>query len=557
VLQDLVQLVLNILFLGLLINKKKIMKINNIWLLAILFIGLTACESDDDSLADPIVEDQDLVDGPTPVYTSGTADFSTFVSLGNSLTAGYSDGALFARGQKESFPNILSQQFALAGGGVFTQPLINDNVGGLLLGGTPIAGPRLIFNPATQTPGPISGTPSTDITNVIAGPYNNMGVPGAKSFHLLAPGYGNIANFPAAANPYFIRMASTPNATILEDALAQNPTFFSLWIGNNDVLGYATSGGDGSDPITDQVTFDGAMTALVSSLTANSTNGIIANIPNVADTPYFTTVPYAPLDPTNPSFGPQIPTLNLVFGALNPIFQAIDPSRVIMFSQTAASPVVIQDETLTNIAPQIAGALGASPTFPTFISQFGLDGSDPAVVQLAAGLLANLYGQSRQATPNDLIVLPSSSIIGTVNQITADALVQAGLPAAVAGQFSTEGVTLPLADKWVLLPSEQTEIENATTAFNQTIANLATQFDLAFFDVNTFFSSVASNGFQAGSAFMTADYVTGGTFSLDGVHPSPRGYSVISNQMIGIINTKYGSNLPTVNPVDYTGLYID
>jgi hypothetical protein len=28
--------------------------------------------------------------------------------------------------------------------------------------------------------------------------------------------------------------------------LAQAPTFFSLWIGNNDVLGYATTGGDGS-----------------------------------------------------------------------------------------------------------------------------------------------------------------------------------------------------------------------------------------------------------------------------------------------------------------------
>lgn len=542
------------------------MKINNIWLLAFLLLGLTACESDDDSLADPIVEDQDTLQGPLPTYTSGTADFSTFVSVGNSLTAGYSDGALFARGQKESFPNILSQQFALAGGGTFTQPLMNDDIGGFLLGGSPVLDPvtgenlfkpRLIFDAANQTPILASGSSSTDITNVNPGPYNNMGVPGAKSYHLLAPGYGDINNFPAAANPYFVRMASTPGTTVIGDAMALNPTFFSLWIGNNDVLGYATNGGDDTDAITDQNTFDAAMTGLVSTLTSNNSEGIISNIPNVTDTPYFTTVPYAPLDPTNPSFGPQIPTLNSVFGALNPIFQAIDPSRVIVFSQTAASPVVIQDETLPNIAPQINGALMASATFPAFISQFGLDGSNPIVVQTAAGLLANLYGQSRQATPNDLLVLPSRTIIGTVNQTTADALVLAGLPAAVAGQFSTEGVTLPLADKWVLLPSEQTEIANATTAFNQTIANLATQYDLAYFDVNTFFSGVAASGYQAGNAFMTADYVTGGTFSLDGVHPSPRGYAVIANQMIGIINAKYGSNLPTVNPVDYRGLYLD
>jgi hypothetical protein len=31
--------------------------------------------------------------------------------------------------------------------------------------------------------------------------------------------------------------------------MSQKPTFFSLWIGNNDVLGYATTGGDGTDQL--------------------------------------------------------------------------------------------------------------------------------------------------------------------------------------------------------------------------------------------------------------------------------------------------------------------
>jgi hypothetical protein len=35
------------------------------------------------------------------------------------------------------------------------------------------------------------------------------------------------------------------NGTSVGYAVAQAPTF-SLWIGNNDVLGYATTGGDGS-----------------------------------------------------------------------------------------------------------------------------------------------------------------------------------------------------------------------------------------------------------------------------------------------------------------------
>ena len=50
------------------------------------------------------------------------------------------------------------------------------------------------------------------------------------------------------ANPYYARMATSATATVLGDAMAQSPTFFTLSeIGGNDVLGYATSGGVGVD----------------------------------------------------------------------------------------------------------------------------------------------------------------------------------------------------------------------------------------------------------------------------------------------------------------------
>ena len=105
-------------------------------LLLLIFIGFTACESDDDST--PVVQ--------LPALTAGDADFSNFVSLGASFTAGFTDGALFLASQENSFPNILSQQFANTGGGTLTQPLMADNVGGLLFGGNQIANPRLFFN---------------------------------------------------------------------------------------------------------------------------------------------------------------------------------------------------------------------------------------------------------------------------------------------------------------------------------------------------------------------------------------------------------------------------
>src|SRR4051812_8292807 len=66
--------------------------------------------------------------------TSGEADFSKYISLGNSLTSGYRDNALYIDGQNESYPNIIAGQMKLAGGGNFVQPLMADNNGGLLLG---------------------------------------------------------------------------------------------------------------------------------------------------------------------------------------------------------------------------------------------------------------------------------------------------------------------------------------------------------------------------------------------------------------------------------------
>ena len=67
------------------------------------------------------------------VYEAGQADFSKFVSVGNSLTSGFADNALYIEGQQNSFPNIMAQQFELVGGGEFNQPLVNDNFGGLLI----------------------------------------------------------------------------------------------------------------------------------------------------------------------------------------------------------------------------------------------------------------------------------------------------------------------------------------------------------------------------------------------------------------------------------------
>ncbi len=512
-------------------------------MLSAVLIGFTACNNDDSN---------EVVIEATPELNVADLNLSNYVAVGASFTAGFSDNALFKASQEKSFPKILSEQFAQGGGGSFTQPLMNDNFGGLAVGGTRITEPRLVFGGAGPVAlesliGPVTVTTDIAINNP-SGPFNNLGVPGAKSFHLLAPGYGNLANFPAAANPYFIRMTgTTPNASVLEMAMAQSPTFFSLSeIGGQDVLGYALSGGESNpdasnySPITPSAVFEASYTALVDGLTANGAKGVVANLPYITSLPHFTTVPHKPLDPSNPDFGPQIPLLNSIFGALNQIYDGLgQPNRKVVFSETVASAVVIRDETLADVSAQLEGALNASPTFPAFIGQFGLpEEAAPMVAQL----LGQAYGQTRQATEEDLLVLTSSSVIGTVNTSSVAALMGAGLSQQLAGQFSIEGITLPLADKWVLLPSEQNEIKAATDAYNATIQSVADAKGLALVDFKSILQKASTVGISDGDFILTTALVRGGLVGLDGIHLTSRGYAVMANKFLAAIDAKYGSN---------------
>ena len=511
--------------------------------LSLLTLGMVACEND---LVQDLRDRNDNSGEPLPELTAGSADFSNYVSIGASFTAGFTDNALFIASQENSFPNIMASKFANIGGGIFNQPMMNDNFGGLAVGGNRITDPRLVFGGAGPVPleavvGPV--TVSTDIAlNNPTGPFNNLGIPGAKSFHLVAPGYGNLANFPAAANPYAVRVTgNAPNASILELAMAQNPTFFSISeVGGNDVLGYALSGGDGSNPITDTPTFNASLNALVAGLTSTGAKGVIGNLPNITSLSHFTTVPYAPLDPTNETFGPLIPTLNGIFGQINLVYEALgQPERAIVFSETSASPVVIKDESLVDISAQMAAAFNASPTFPAFIQSLGLPA---AAAPLVANLLGATYGQTRQATAEDLLVLPSSSVIGTVNSDFYAFLTNQGIPATLAGQFSVEGITYPLDDKWVLLPSEQAEIAMATQEYNATISNVASTNNLALVDLNSILEQASTTGIMFDDYNMNTDLVFGGLVSLDGVHLTARGYALMANSFLEAIDATYGSN---------------
>lgn len=485
-------------------------------------------------------------------FNQGTADFSNYVALGNSLTAGFIDGTLVRTAQENSYPSLLSQSMNFAGANnSFNIPLTVDDIGGLTLGGNPIPGfeNRLVLNESLGIER-LAGTSSNEVTNNLAsqGPFQNLGIPGAKSFQLLFPGFGNLSGLatdPISANPFYIRFANE-NESVLANAMAQDPTFFTLWIGNNDALTFASAGG-AADELTDPSDFATFYGALLQGLTANGAQGIVANVPSVTDLPFFTVVPPAPLAPRNAdgsltAFGQQIPTLNQTYGLLNQIFTQVGASeRIITFTDTEANPVVIRDTDLADLSAVITGAIQNTP------------GVDPSIVALAP-ILGQQYGQARQLGADELITLPASSVIGTVNNARLAELISFGVPPETAGQFSVNGVTLPMESNLILTRNELLEISSSINAYNQSIDAVAAQFGVPVIDMNTFFSDVTNTGISFSGSTFTTTFVTGGLFSLDGIHPTEKGYAVVANIFIDEINNAYNSNLPTVDVNNFPGV---
>ena len=503
-----------------------------LFLVALTFV---ACTSNDDETGTEV-----------PV-SPGTADFSKYVALGDSFAAGFSDNALFELGQETSYPAIMAGQFSAVGGGSFTIPYMIDNIGGFSSGGVQITSKRLYFGKAINSdfdePLQVSGVPGTDVSAVLTGGFSNLGIPGAKCIHLVMPGY-------ALGNPYFKRFASSSTTTVLADALAQEPTFFSLWIGGNDVLGYALAGGDPTvNPITPTagaigVGFDASYNSLVDNLTSGGRKGVIANIPYITALPQFTylkpslvdTFKYFPdgdekLKTRVTSAGDiaTINTINSILGFLDQVLTAYGQgSRISTLSSAsgATNPVLLKDETLVDFGAQITGAAQASGN---------------AQLMALANYLGATFGKVRQTAEGDLIPLGSAGVIGT----------PATLPPGVPSTLGAYGITYPLEDKHVLIPTEIAEIISATNEFNTIIKAAADAKGLAFVDAKATMDKLVTQGIASNGFTFQSTFVTGATFSLDGVHPSPRGYALIANKFIEAINSTYGA---TLKPVD-VGLY--
>ena len=466
-------------------------------LLSVFMLALWSCETD-------VVNPDEVYPDPYLDIDSGDADFSTYVAMGEGITAGMTDNSLFMAGQMNSYPNIMAGVMSMAGGGEFTQPYTNDNVGGMLVGGNQVWGPRLFFNGAG--PATVSGNISNEATSTMPGPYNNMAFPFVNGIHMVAPGYGSLAGLAAgAANPWFVRSASSDGATVLGDAAGQMPSFVTVMPGN-DFYAYAAFGASGGGGTMLDLTSPQGMLvgvgATLQTLGAMVPSGVVTTLPDPTNTPQWNTVPWnsIPLDQaTADQLNAQLAAPYNGAVAAAALFGIISPEEAALrFVNPVAGQngVLIDDESLTLID---LSALGG-PVLPNI----------------------------RQANANDKIGLFALPILGTPVDPTNPALIM--------------GVSVPLPDAMTLMGSEISDIQSQLATANAAISASVPN-GWALFDLGGLYNEVVTTGVFEDDFNMTGDLVFGGFFSLDGYNPTSRGSALIAKKMMEAIDATWGSNL--------------
>ena len=200
--------------------------------------------------------------------------FNRYVSMGNSITAGVQSGGINDSTQSQSYAVLLAR----AMGSPFFVPFMNKP-------GCPPPITNVFAQPAPTRVG--GGTATTCALRKSQSPpppfISNTAVPSAEVIDI----YNNLD---ATSNANSLTQFFLGGLTQAQMMRRAQPTFVSVWIGNNDVLGAATNAANGGDStlITPVATFQGNYTTLLDTLAAAAPRGaVLIGVANVTAIPFF------------------------------------------------------------------------------------------------------------------------------------------------------------------------------------------------------------------------------------------------------------------------------
>jgi lysophospholipase L1-like esterase len=390
--------------------------------------ALYACTSDADVL------------GPTPVDPL----FSNFVAIGNSITAGFQSDGINDSTQQRSYALFLAKQAmrtrysypSLAMPGC-KPPISNTQTG------------DRVSNTVTCA---LRNVPRVNGVAVAPSSLNNVAVPGLGTADVTALGTD-------APRNNALTQLILGGKTMVQKALEVQPTFATIWMGNNDILAPALGGlPAGATPVS---TFIANYAKMMNEFTtgAPGVKGVLIGVVQVTGVP-------------------------LLFRA-----------------------AVLQDPQAIAAATQVAGR-------PVFL--------DPV----------SCTGEGLQA----LIAVPY--IIAIRDR-----------PAAVPGIVfcAKQGGSPDPGDIGILDVEEQATVTNLINGYNAYIKAKADTAGFAYWDPNPLFAQLHTTGaIPPFPNFGSTTQTFGQYISLDGIHPSTLAHQTIANELISVINTKYGTKLAPI-----------
>ncbi len=428
---------------------------------------------------------------PTHVVDAGTADFTKFITIGDGHAAGYMDDGLSLNGQKNSLGAILQQQLMTVGAPVIEMPWMPDQNIGLSANGLS----RLILGYKTDCQGISSLSPVRySLQGEAAAFLTSAYDPSKKYTNFGVPG---------------LRMIDMVSSAFGNINLPQHNAFFARM--SKDQFNLPGSGNFSS---VQENIFDGGYPTFCS---------IYLGIEDV--------LPYARSGATQ-----------------NPM------------SPLAGFPGVGFEESLTQLCEQLYSqhVKAAIATIPN-ISDWPFFNTIPyngltLDAEKAASLnqIYNPIGISFVVGSNPFMVAdPNAGMFGVRPAVPGEKiLLTAPLDSVKCNQM---GSIFPFRNEFVLTADELATIQSRIEVFNAVIRQKATTYGFALVETGDFYEKLTT-GFTYNGASLSAKFVSGGAFSLDGIHLNPRGNALLANEFIKAINKKFTAKIPLINALNYNAI---
>jgi lysophospholipase L1-like esterase len=366
--------------------------------------------------------------------------FTSYVAIGNSITAGFQSGGINDSTQKQSYALLLARSM----GTRYAYP-------GLAMPGCPPPIANFQTQAVVGQPPATSSTCNFRTPISITDALNNVAVPGIASAD-------PDAQTPPAQHANPLVQMILGGKSMVQRALDVHPTFATVWVGNNDILSAAIQGLSpfASSQPTPQTTFVQNYAKMIADLLAGAPGlkGVLIGVVQVANAPVMINAQ----------------------AFLNPAFVAA-------LSQAAGKQLNVDQSSCT----------------PTTTALIGF----PIIAQIKAGVLPPLIACAKTLNP-------------------------------------------PVGDIFVLDAAKQVQVKAIVDGYNAYIKAKADSIGFAYYDPNTTLARLTTTDpvLQTHVPNLASPTATFGQFvTLDGVHPSGATHVQIANDLIGVINLKYGTSL--------------